>query len=427
MPYAAKVLQILIASPGDVLAERDLISRVIYEWNYTNSRERSIVLLPIRWETHASPEMGSPPQTVINRQIVDHCDMTVAVFWTRLGTPTKDAESGTAEEIARIGNADKPVMLYFSDAEVRLGSVDISEYQRLLDFKKQTYPKGLIESYSSLEEFRDKFRRQLAIQISNIIASDSQEQDQSTADGHGITLAFAQTHPLELLTPANVIELSEIICPDESEVPDYTDYGTQPSSYGGGITLSTASPNRNFYREMISYTKSLTLRRQLRLAMYSISDRSMRDIHMDVKVQARSGQVLINPIALSWPSSQQEYAFTTGSNFLWPTFQQGPAETPGQVTVQTISDNEWRIEADIPVIQAQRTVYLNGFFTVAAAQDSELAFYATVYSSDSLPFALTADLKVGVKPREMSYREILREMVPGYDEGNRPRTLFTTK
>jgi nucleoside 2-deoxyribosyltransferase len=174
VPYDARVLQILIASPGDVQSEREIISQVIYEWNYTNSRERGVVLLPIRWETHASPEMGSRPQAVINRQVVDQCDMAVAVFWMRLGTPTGEPESGTAEEIARMGNAGKTVMLYFSDAQVRPRSINIAEYQRLLEFQEQTYPKGLIEAYYSLDEFRDKFRRQLAIRISNIIAADSQ-------------------------------------------------------------------------------------------------------------------------------------------------------------------------------------------------------------------------------------------------------------
>ena len=125
MPYDARVLQILIASPGDVSDERKLLSEVISEWNYVNARDRRIVLLPLRWETHASPELGAAPQAVINRQVVDSCDMAVGVFWTRLGTPTAVAESGTAEEISRVGGAGKPVMLYFSKAKADLDMVDL--------------------------------------------------------------------------------------------------------------------------------------------------------------------------------------------------------------------------------------------------------------------------------------------------------------
>lgn len=53
-------------------------------------------------------------------QLVDKCDMAVGVFWTRLGTPTDLAASGTVEEIERLGQADKIVMLYFSRAKVDL-------------------------------------------------------------------------------------------------------------------------------------------------------------------------------------------------------------------------------------------------------------------------------------------------------------------
>jgi hypothetical protein len=52
MPFDARVLQILIASPGDVADERNLLSEVISEWNYVNARDRRVVLLPLRWETH---------------------------------------------------------------------------------------------------------------------------------------------------------------------------------------------------------------------------------------------------------------------------------------------------------------------------------------------------------------------------------------
>lgn len=302
MAYAARVLQILVASPGDVQDERQIISDVIYEWNYANSRERSIVLLPIRWETHASPEMGSRPQAVINRQIVDDCDMAVAVFWTRLGTPTGEAESGTAEEISRMGNDGKPVMLYFSQANVPL-PLDVSEYQRLVEFQGQTYPKGLIETYNTLEEFRDKFRRQLAFRISNIITTDIQRQDESTVDTHGIELSFASAHSIGAPSPVNIFELTKIICTDKSEIPDYIDYGTQSDKSGSSISIVTATPNRQFYREVVAYTEGIALRSQLRLVVSSTSSQSIRDIHLDIEAHTRNGHVLINPPAPSWPQT----------------------------------------------------------------------------------------------------------------------------
>ena len=345
--------------------------------------------------------------------------MAVAVFWMRLGTPTREAESGTAEEIARMGNTGKTVMLYFSDAQVRPRSINIAEYQRLLEFQEQTYPKGLIETYHSLDEFRDKFRRQLAIQISNIIAADSQEQRGSVAHGHDVKLAFAQTRPQALLSPPYALELTRIICTDKDEIPDYTGSGVEPVNTGGFITNTVTlagSPNRHYYREIVVYAERLALRRQLGLAMSSTSNHSMRDIHLDITVQQLNGRVLINPPALSWPSSSIQYSsFISSPSFIMQSYPQAPVEIP----VQNISEGEWRIEADVPVVQAQRTVYLNDFFTIAATEDSNVSFDATVYFSDGPPFALREELEIRIKSQEMSYHEILRQMVPGYDEANR--------
>jgi hypothetical protein len=49
---------VLIASPSDVEEEREIAVRVIQEWNDLHSYNRRIVLLPVRWETHAAPEYG---------------------------------------------------------------------------------------------------------------------------------------------------------------------------------------------------------------------------------------------------------------------------------------------------------------------------------------------------------------------------------
>src|SRR5271165_4568869 len=114
MSFAARVFRVLIASPSDVLDEREIAVQTIQGWNDLNSAERQLVLLPIRWETHTAPEYGRRPQEIINRQIVDHCDLLVGVFWTRVGSPTGKADSGTIEEIERVAGLGKPIMLYFS-------------------------------------------------------------------------------------------------------------------------------------------------------------------------------------------------------------------------------------------------------------------------------------------------------------------------
>lgn len=167
MAFNAKVYQVMIASPGDVIKERELVKEIIYEWNAIYSLDKEVILLPVGWETHSSPEMGDRAQAIINNQVLKKCDLLVAVFWTRIGTPTGVSTSGTVEEIEEHIAKGKPAMIYFSSAPVRPDSIDQEQYGQLLTFKKEYMQKGLVEIYDSLPEFIDKFRRQISIKLIN--------------------------------------------------------------------------------------------------------------------------------------------------------------------------------------------------------------------------------------------------------------------
>jgi len=155
----------MIASPSDVLKERNIASEVVYYWNTLISQKNRIVLLPICWETHSAPLMGARAQEVINKLVTDKADLLVGIFWTRIGTKTGDFESGTIEEIERHIENGKPAMLYFSDAPVRLDSVDKDQYEKLQDFKQRCLCKGLVETFDSIEDFRDKLKQHISLTI----------------------------------------------------------------------------------------------------------------------------------------------------------------------------------------------------------------------------------------------------------------------
>lgn len=70
MSYESKVYNVMIVSPGDVASERAIIRDVVFEWNAVHSQARSIVLLPVGWETYSSPEMGDSAQIIINNQVL---------------------------------------------------------------------------------------------------------------------------------------------------------------------------------------------------------------------------------------------------------------------------------------------------------------------------------------------------------------------
>jgi hypothetical protein len=165
MSYTAKVFNVMIASPGDVASERAIVREVIYEWNSVHSKSRNIVLLPIGWESHSSPEMGSNPQEIINKQILDKCDFLVGVFWTRIGTATNKYASGTVEEIEKHIEIKKPVMLYFSGQPVAMDTVNLDQVKELKKFKDSCKSRGLYEEYDSHSDFKEKFYRHLQLKL----------------------------------------------------------------------------------------------------------------------------------------------------------------------------------------------------------------------------------------------------------------------
>ncbi|MHC8324812.1 DUF4062 domain-containing protein [Pseudomonas sp. LB1P83] len=165
MSYTAETFNVMIASPGDVASERAIIRDVIYEWNAVNSSLRKIVLLPIGWESHSSPEMGAPPQAIINKQIVENCDLLVGVFWTRIGTATDGYASGTVEELERHIESGKPAMLYFSSQPVAMDMVDLEQVASVKKFKADCQRRGLYESYDSHADFKTKLYRQLQLKV----------------------------------------------------------------------------------------------------------------------------------------------------------------------------------------------------------------------------------------------------------------------
>ncbi|KKM15408.1 hypothetical protein LCGC14_1696350 [marine sediment metagenome] len=153
MSYNAVVCNVMIASPADVQQERLLARETLWNWNYLHCEQSQIVLMPIGWDTHSAPAMDDRPQGIINKQVVERSDLLIGIFWTRLGTPSGEADSGTVEEIEKHLAAGKPAMLYFSSAPVRPESVDAEQFAALRKFKDQCKEKGLIATYEDPAQF----------------------------------------------------------------------------------------------------------------------------------------------------------------------------------------------------------------------------------------------------------------------------------
>jgi hypothetical protein len=165
MPTQSKVYRVMIGSPSDLAEERLAATAAVDEWNAQHADAEGAVLLPIKWETHAMPVSGVRPQSGINDQLVDHCDILIGMFWTKLGTATGVAASGTVEEIDRFVAAAKPAMLYFSQRKAAKGKVDPKQASRLQKFKTATYKKSLVGSFASVAELKRVLLRDLTRQV----------------------------------------------------------------------------------------------------------------------------------------------------------------------------------------------------------------------------------------------------------------------
>jgi hypothetical protein len=140
-----------IASPGDVAAEREAVVRGLNRWNVRHS---DLILNAVSWESASTPSLGDHPQNILNRDVIERCQLLVAVFWSRLGTPIPNAPSGSAAEIehfSRVKGTGR-VLLYFCIGPLP-PDADAAEAARLREYKAEIGSRGLYSEYQNVDQF----------------------------------------------------------------------------------------------------------------------------------------------------------------------------------------------------------------------------------------------------------------------------------
>lgn len=165
--FRANVLKVMIASPGDVAEERRIITEEIHRWNDANASARQLVLLPVKWETHSTPQMGGHPQQIINRQLLSDADILIGIFGTRIGTPTPEYISGTVEEIKRHVADGKTAKLYFSNVPVAPSEFDNAQYALVERFREECSSTGLYAVFDSAQSLSREFKQHLDIELNH--------------------------------------------------------------------------------------------------------------------------------------------------------------------------------------------------------------------------------------------------------------------
>lgn len=185
MPKTVLEYKCLLISPSDVQEERDGLTDCVEQWNAQIGNALGAKVELVKWETHSAPDLSGDPQNVLNQQIVDNCDFGVAIFWYRLGTPTNSHDSGSIEEISRMGESGKRVLIYFCSRAIPQNVLNDNQFSNLQNVKKSFQEKGLLGSYSDIENLKQQFQLHLTKVISEFLSKDksdiSQFQNQQPA------------------------------------------------------------------------------------------------------------------------------------------------------------------------------------------------------------------------------------------------------
>lgn len=167
MPVHYPTYRCLIISPGDVAGARDIIENEIHAWNAQAGQGLRVRVEAVRWESHTRPDLSDRGQAIVNKQLdLQDIDFGVALFWSRIGSPTGKYISGSVEEMEQLFANEKRIMAYFSDASVPqrvlTNDDDRQQFDEVHKLRKALRPKGLTDSYENDGDLRVKFSRHLS-------------------------------------------------------------------------------------------------------------------------------------------------------------------------------------------------------------------------------------------------------------------------
>jgi hypothetical protein len=128
MSDPVRKFKVLVASPGDTAEERRVVREAIDHVNRDHGDSEGYLLVPMMWETDASPGVGSDGQDVINQQLTSY-DIFIGLLSARFGTSTKRANSGTEEEFGNAferyitDSSSVSILFYFRNTQVKVHDI----------------------------------------------------------------------------------------------------------------------------------------------------------------------------------------------------------------------------------------------------------------------------------------------------------------
>lgn len=169
-------IKIFVSSPGDLPEERAQCGRLVEEFNTIVGAlmpDQDIRLELIRWETHTHPDLAGHPQRVVDDQLGMDFDIFIGIMWSRFGTPTWQAGSGTEHEFrnayAGWSARRRPAHILFYFCEAPVERPDDAERDAIRAFRQELERIGLVGVYDDRALFADKLRRDMALVLGRVL------------------------------------------------------------------------------------------------------------------------------------------------------------------------------------------------------------------------------------------------------------------
>ncbi len=179
-------VRVFLSSPGDLAEERQIALDVLTKLPRRAGFEGRVTIQVVAWDDSESPvpmHLGASPQASVDRYktLPSACSLTVAILWSRLGTPLGPDRlkpdgsryaSGTEFEIEDALQAKRDVLLYARSEKPKVEIDDpelpqkIAQYQAVRAFlgglrDPDGSLRGGINDYATPTEFRERLERHL--------------------------------------------------------------------------------------------------------------------------------------------------------------------------------------------------------------------------------------------------------------------------
>lgn len=177
IPHKSDGYHVFLASPDDVLEERELVRRFFTNYNRNMARHHGLQFTVLDWEHYANAGIGRPQELITTSTLDPHRDslvLFIGIMGSKFGSPTGKYQSATEEEFFWAMNTYReqqfPEIKWFfrKDYDIKLVPRDpkqlghfASQWEKVCEFREQRWKESLCREFTDTDNFRDVLENEL--------------------------------------------------------------------------------------------------------------------------------------------------------------------------------------------------------------------------------------------------------------------------